>query len=241
MLRRFSSNRFRLSDGFKSGEIVRLNSVQRRFRGCQARFRPSRASSVRLRLRSRGAFARPAFVRGGFPPPEVPGSFSRSRLLFRFVAVQLVHVRYLDGSFKFKIGCSICRSPLDPPRSPGAAVSVGSARFPPTGRPVRSGLARWFRLYQFSSFRSVRSLLVPVLLPFRSLSVPFIPACLFSFSRLVPLARLSCSFFWFRLVRFRQVLIPFRSVRFLVLLSLSCARAFSRAGFIYIILAYIIH
>jgi hypothetical protein len=157
------------------------------------------------------------------------------------VAVQLVHVRYLDGSFKFKIGCSICRSPLDPPRSPGAAVSVGSARFPPTGRPVRSGLARWFRLYQFSSFRSVRSLLVPVLLPFRSLSVPFIPACLFSFSRLVPLARLSCSFFWFRLVRFRQVLIPFRSVRFLVLLSLSCARAFSRAGFIYIILAYIIH
>ena len=93
----FSSNRFRLSDGFKSGEIVRLNSVQRRSRGCQARFRPSPASSVRLRLRSRGAFARPAFVRGGFPPPEVPGSFSRSRLLFRFVAVQLVHGRYLDG------------------------------------------------------------------------------------------------------------------------------------------------
>lgn len=73
MLRRFSSSRLRLSDGFKSGEIVRLNSVQRRSRGCQARFRPSRASSVRLRLRSRGAFARPAFVRGGFPPPEVPG------------------------------------------------------------------------------------------------------------------------------------------------------------------------
>lgn len=168
MLRRFSSNRFRLSDGFKSGEIVRLNSVQRRSRGCQARFRPLRASSVRLRLRSRGAFARPAFVRGGFPPPEVPGSFSRSRLLFRFVAVQLVHVRYLDGSFKFKIGCSICRSPLDPPRSPGGRrfrrlcpVPADRSPGPFRSRPLVSSVS-----VQFVSFR-------PFVARSSSLAVPF--------------------------------------------------------------------
>ena len=97
---------------------------------------------------------------------------------------------------------SICRSPLDPPQSPVAAVSVGSARFPPTGRPVRSGLARWFRLYQFSSFRSVRSFVARSSSPVPL--VPFVPArsfllvrscsfvrscsaCLISFSRLVPL------------------------------------------------------
>ena len=97
MLRRFSSNRFRFSDGFKSGEkrspelgsapLSRLSGLLPSVPGF---LRPPPAPLPR-------AFARPAFVRGGFPPPEVPGSFSRSRLLFRFVAVQLVHVRYLDG------------------------------------------------------------------------------------------------------------------------------------------------
>ena len=134
-----------------------------------------------------------------------------------------------------------------------------SARFPPTGRPVRSGLARWFRLYQFSSFRSVRSFVAcsssPAVL-FACLFRSFLFACSvcfrsFLFVRLVPSA---CS--RFRLVLFAclsVLLVPgssrsvsfgfacfsFRSV--LVQLSLFCARAFSRAGFIYIILAYIIH
>ena len=145
-----------------------------------------------------------------------------------------------------------------------AAVSVGSARIPPTGRPVRSGLARWFRLYQFSSFPSVSfCCLFQFVCPSRSLLVPvrpcsFVPACLFRSSfRLFSFFRLACSFSSF-LVRFRSVLVSSRSFRLvsvrsrsfsvqvsfrsvLVQLSLFCARAFSRAGFIYIILAYIIH
>ena len=85
-----------------------------------------------------------------------------------------------------------------------------SARFPPTGRPVRSGLARWFRLYQFSSFRSVRSFVAcsssPAVL-FACLFRSFLFACSvcfrsFLFVRLVPSA---CS-------RFRLVLFACLSV-----------------------------
>ena len=120
---------------------------------------------------------------------------------------------------------------------------AGRARIPPTGRPVRSGLARWFRLYQFSSF-SIRSVLLPVPVrlpvPFSSVrscslvplgsSFPLVlvfPACSFACP-----ARFSFRSAWFsvRLVQFRLVFvrISFRSV--FVLLSLFCARAFSRAG-----------
>ena len=144
-----------------------------------------------------------------------------------------------------------------------AAVSVGCARIPPTGRPVRSGLARWFRLYQFSSFPSVSfCCLFQFVCPSRSLLVParpcsFVPACSCLFRSSFPLvpvfpARLFVllvsrsalvSSRSFRLVSVRSrsfsVQFSFRSV--LVQLSLFCARAFSRAGFIYIILAYIIH
>lgn len=181
MLRRFSSNRFRFSDGFKSGETVRLNSVQRRSRGCQARFRPSRASSVRLRLRSRGAFARPALVRGGFPPPEVPGSFSRSRLLFRFVAVQLVHGRYS------MVVLLVQNRSLDLPVSARSASVPGGRRFrrlrpdpadrspgPFRSRPLVSSVSVPF-------VPSVRLLLVSVRLPF-TLSACSVRSCSFPFA-----------------------------------------------------------
>ena len=106
-----------------------------------------------------------------------------------------------------------------------AAVSVGSARIPPTGRPVRSGLARWFRLYQFSSFPSVsfcclfqfvcpsRSLLVPVRLFLLARSVRLSACSRFSGSP-VRSARFSFGFvrFSFRLVRFAWF--PFGLVRF---------------------------
>jgi len=165
----------------------------------------------------------------------------------------MVDIRWL--CCKFKIGRSICRSPLDPPRSPVAAVSVGSARIPPTGRPVRSGLARWFRLYQFSSFRPFRLLLVPVRLPFRlpvcSCSFPFVrpvsfvPACLFSFpvllvrlsgSFLVRLVQVSFGFAWFS---FGFAWFSFGSGSCFVELVL-CSRLLA-CRFIYIIPAYIIH
>ena len=71
---------------------------------------------------------------------------------------------------------------------------------------------------------------VPVCLPFRSLPVPFVPACLFSFP--VCSVRLVClsGSFSVRLVQFRLILVQISFSSFLVQLSLFCARAFSRAG-----------
>ena len=108
-----------------------------------------------------------------------------------------------------------------------AAVSVGSARIPPTGRPVRSGLARWFRLYQFSSFRSVRSFVACS----GSLAVPFVPVRFRSFVRLVSRSvSFRFALLLLRLVQSRSVLVQVSFVSVSVLLSLFCARAFSRAG-----------
>ena len=107
------------------------------------------------------------------------------------------------------------------------SVSARSASIPPTGRPVRSGLARWFRLYQFSSFRSVRSFVACS----GSLAVPFVPVRSRSFVRLVSRSvSFRFALLLLRLVQSRSVLVQVSFVSVSVLLSLFCARAFSRAG-----------
>ena len=155
---------------------VRLNSAQRRSRGCQARFRPSRASSVRRRLRSRGAPVRPAWVRGGFPPPEVPGSF--------FPVTPPVPLRGCSiGSWSIFDGCvvsskSVARSAGLRSSAPG--LQLGPVRFRPAPRPDPADRSPGpfrsrplFRLYQLSSFRSIRLLLVQVRLSVRSARLLF--------------------------------------------------------------------
>ena len=139
----------------------------------------------------------------------------------------MVDIRWL--CCKFKIGRSICRSPFVRP-----GLQLGPVRFRPAPRPDPADRSPGpfrsrplFRLYQLSSFRSIRLLLVPVRLFVRSARLLF-----------------GSSFGSFSSVRFRLVQFSFGSVfrsshsgfvRFVfrsvsLQLNLFCARAFSRSG-----------
>ena len=176
MLRRFSSSRLRLSDGFKSGEIVRLNSVQRRSRGCQARFRPSRASSVRLRLRSRGL----SCVR-----PSSGAAFRRLRFRGRSPGHASCSASWLFNWFMFVISMvslsskSVARSAGLRSIRRGRQVGRPFPHVPPVSRrPVaRSVQVSPVGFVCISSVRfvpSVRLLPVPVRLLFRSFLFVFV-------------------------------------------------------------------